>query len=67
MQARVNAMNYESKEQTSESGATGATEWFCDLRKRIYYTRSSSSFICENEEGELQKLQGAFQLKDSKN
>ena len=69
MQGWSHAMNYESKEQTSESGATGATEHVCDPGKVSWLCEWTdlSFLICKNEDGEFQNLRDAFQLKDSQN
>ena len=69
MQGWSHTMNYESKEQTSESSASRATERVCDPGKVSWLHEwiDFSFLICKNEEGEFQNLRDAFQLKDSQN
>lgn len=63
-------MNYESKEQTSESSASRATERGSSDPGKVSWLHEWIDFsflICKNEEGEFQNLWDAFQLKDSQN
>lgn len=44
-------MNYQSKERTSTSGTTRATEWFCDLGKMNLRHRGLSHLIVKMKRG----------------